>query len=70
MRNRRHLQLLPGANQEPGIEVVSSESEIPSIPQTLQLLQTPIKTPVKTPMRSASGRIIKKPEWLKEYVTS
>ena len=70
VRNSRHLQLLPGANPEPGIEVVSSESEIPSIPQTLLSLQTPIKTPVKTPMRSASGRIIKKPEWFKDYVTS
>ena len=74
VRNCRHLQLLPGANPEPDVEVVSSESEIPSIPQTPQSPQTPIKTPVKTPvqtpMRSASGRIIKKPEWLKDYVTS
>lgn len=76
VRNRRHLQLLPVANPEPDDKVVSSKSEIPSIPQTPPLPQTPIKTPAKTveqtrtPMRSTSGRITKKPEWLKDYVTS
>lgn len=82
VRNRRHLQLLPGASPEPDNEVISSESENSSQPQTPQLPQTPMKTPVKTPMKTLcasdndsgenrrSGRIIKKPEWLKDYVTN
>lgn len=83
VRNRKHLQLLP--NAETDCDASKSKPETPTEPQTPQLPQTSesVKTPVKTPIkelskpettktesRHSSGRISKKPDWLKDFVTN